>query len=183
MFVRRRLEIDLQPFLQADYSQHSGSCIKHQVHELQDIHDKFGGFPETYVMQNTLIHQLWWTAQDVDYLRIGRDLGIEVKTVSSIKQPPGCVIPWHRDTFFQIKKDHYNLHNRNMPIVRANVFLEDYRMGHFIQYQERGQQGYVTVTDWAAGDALIWDDQVEHLGANCGFQPKYTLQVSGFLCF
>lgn len=183
MFVKRHLSYDLAMFVAADYSQHTGSCIKHQVHELTDIHDKFGGFPASYVMENTMIHQLWWDRNAVDYDAIGKQLGIEVKTVSSIKQPPGCVIPWHRDTFFQIKQNHYNLHNRNMTIVRANIFLEDYRMGHFIQYQELGQEKFVSVTDWKAGDALIWDDQVEHLGANCGFEPKYTLQVSGFLLF
>jgi hypothetical protein len=75
------------------------------------------------------------------------------------------------------------MHYRTTPILRANIFLEDYKMGHFIQYQEQGNDQFVTVADWKAGDALMWDDKVEHLGANCGFEPKYTLQVSGFLVF
>ena len=183
MFLKRRLDIDFTPFLTADYSQHQGSCIKHQVHELTDIHERFGGFPDTYKLENTLIHQLWWSNEQVDYDEFGRQLGMEVKTVSSIKQPPGCVIPWHRDTFYQIKSRWYSMHYRVMPILRANIFLQDYKMGHFIQYQEIGQGNFVTVADWQAGDALMWDDQVEHLGANCGFEPKYTLQVSGFLTF
>ena len=49
-----------------------------------------------------MIHQLWWTADQIDYDDLGQQLGIEVITVSSILQPPGCVVPYHRDTFFQI---------------------------------------------------------------------------------
>lgn len=183
VFIKRRLDIDFTPFLTADYSQHQGSCIAHQVHELTEIHDRYGGFPDSYKMENTLIHQLWWNQDQVDYDVLGQQLGLEVKTVSSIKQPAGCVIPWHRDTFYQIKSRWFSMHYRNTPIMRANIFLQDYRMGHFIQYQDIDNEKLITVTDWTAGDALIWDDKVEHLGANCGFEPKYTLQVSGFLMF
>ena len=48
-------------------------------------------------------------------------------------------------------------------------------MGHFIQYDN------VVYTHWSAGDTLLWDSEVLHLGANAGMENKYTLQVSGFL--
>ena len=44
MLKEAYLDYDLQQFIDADYSVHSGSCIAHQVHELKDIHEKFGGF-------------------------------------------------------------------------------------------------------------------------------------------
>ena len=99
-----QLDYDFEIFTTADYSVHSGSCIAHQVHELKDIHEKFGGFPDSYDMGNTLIRQLWWTREQLDFEELGNKLGIEVVTVSSILQPPGNVIPVHRDTFFQIKR-------------------------------------------------------------------------------
>ena len=100
------LDYDFSKILSADYSQQEGSCISHQVHELTDIHDQYGGFPTTYCYENTKIHQLWWDKDDVDFVEIGRQLGMEVITVSSISQPPGCVIPLHRDTFYQINKQY-----------------------------------------------------------------------------
>jgi hypothetical protein len=170
-----KLNYDFSCFLTADYHQHEGSCIKHQIHELTDIHKKFGGFPKSYCFENTKIHQLWWTSDQIDFKEIGRQLGMEIITISSILQPPGCVIPLHRDTFYQITQRYPD---RKDLKVRANIYLEDYKIGHFIQY-EIGN-GYNTSVDWKAGDGVVWDSEVLHLGANAGMENKYTLQVSGF---
>ncbi len=167
-----KLDIDYTPILTSDYESHEGSCIKHQVYELTDIHDSFGGFPESYVFANTRINQLWWTPEQLDFEEIGKQLGMEVITVSSIRQHPGCVIPWHRDTFFQINQRYPD---RKELKVRANIFLEDWKMGHFIQYND------TVVTHWKQGEGLMWDSEVLHLGANAGMQDKLTLQISGFL--
>lgn len=176
VFRQIHLDYDLDLFLRADYSQHTGSCIKHQVHELTDIHQRFGTFPESYCLANTMIHQLWWDNQQVDYAVLGRQLGMEVVSVSTIKQPPGCVVPYHRDTFFKIKEQYPG---RADTMVRANIYLEDYKLGHFIQYTLDDQ--HHTSCDWRAGDGFLWDSNVLHLSANAGMQDKYTLQVSGFL--
>jgi len=172
-----QLDIDFDLFLQADYTQHTGSCIKHQVYELTDIHEKFGGFPDSYCLENTIIHQLWWTADQIDFEDLGNKLNMEVVTVSSICQPPGCVIPLHRDTFFRIKE---KFPNDPRLLVRANVYLEDYKVGQFIQYIDE-QSKYQTSTNWRQGDGFLWDHEPLHLSANAGMQNKYTLQVSGFL--
>lgn len=167
-----QLTYDFDIFLTADYSTHEGSCIKHQVYELTDIHKQFGGFPDSYCYDNTRINQLWWTNEQIDFYDIGQQLGIEVVTVSSIKQLPGCVIPWHRDTFYQIGQQ---FPNRLETKVRANIYLENWKMGHFIQYQDN------VSTHWKQGQGFLWDSDILHLGANAGMEPKYTLQVSGFL--
>ena len=172
-----QLDLDFDLFLQADYTQHIGSCIKHQVYELTDIHEKFGGFPTTYCLENTIIHQLWWTPDQIDYAELGNKLNMEVVSVSSICQPPGCVIPLHRDTFFRIKE---KFPNDTRLMVRANIYLEDYKVGQFIQYIDE-QSNYQTSTNWRQGDGFLWDSEPLHLSANAGMQNKYTLQVSGFL--
>jgi len=176
MIKSTKLNWDYSQFINADYFVHSGSCVKHQVHELTDIHEQFGGFPKSYCLENTLIHQLWWTADQVDYTELGHQLDMEVITVSSILQPPGCVVPYHRDTFYQINQ-HYP--NRKELKVRANMYLQDYRLGHMIQYVDHDQ--IHTSVDWSAGDGFVWDSEILHLSANAGMQNKYTLQVSGFL--
>lgn len=176
MLKKIHIDFDFEKIRNADHFLNSSSCIKHQLHELTDVHDMFGGFPKSYCLENTKIHQLWWTADDIDFHQLGKQLGIEVITVSSILQEPGCVIPLHRDTFYQIVK---NYPERKELKVRANIYLEDYKLGQFIQYQDG--DSYSTSTNWLQGDGYIWDSSVLHLSANAGMENKYTLQVSGFL--
>jgi hypothetical protein len=166
------LNINFDKILDANYNDNEGSCIKHQVKELTDIHNKFGGFPDSYKYDNTVIYQYWWNDKELDFLDIGDQLGIDVVTVSSVKQRPGCVIPWHRDTFYQITKQCPNDFRLK---VRANIFLEDRKIGHIIEHQKG------LVLDWKQGQGFLWDSTEEHLGANVGFNDKYTLQISGFL--
>lgn len=171
------LDLDTSVFLDADYGTSSTSCIKHQVYELTDIHQRFGGFPDSYCFENTRIDQLWWTPDEVDYAELGRQLGMEVVSVSSIRQPAGGVIPLHRDMFHQITT---RFPDRSDLKVRANIFLEDYRMGQFLQYIDQDEK-YVTVTNWQKNTGFMWDSGVLHVTANGGFEYKHTLQVSGFL--
>lgn len=174
----RNIHIDynFSVFLNADYTQHNGSCIKHQVVELTDIHNQYGGFPETYSYNNTLIHQLWWDNAQINFDDLGQQLGMEVITVSTICQPPGNVIPLHRDTFFQINQRYPE---RTELKVRANIYLEQWKMGHMVQYNNQGN--WKTNDNWQQGDGLLWDGSILHLSANAGFENKYTLQISGFL--
>jgi hypothetical protein len=171
-----KLNYDFSNVLNTDHETHKGSCIKHQVHELTDIHDAHGGFPKTYQFANTIIHQLWWDSTQMDFTEIGNQLGMEVITISTIKQPPGCIIPLHRDTFFAINQKYPD---RTDLKVRANIYLEDWKLGHMIQYQNPTEYG--TSVNWAAGDGFMWDSSILHLSCNAGMQPKFTMQISGFL--
>lgn len=175
MLKKIKVGLDFDKILSANYSNKS-SCIKHQIHELTDIHANYGGFPDNYCFQNTVIHQVWWNQDQLDFISIGQQLGIEVITISSILQPPGSTIPLHRDTFYQITK---NYPDRTDTKVRANIFLEDYKLGHLIQYLD--QEEIFTSAQWSRGEGFLWDSSILHLGANNGMQNKYTLQVSGFL--
>ena len=165
-----KFNYNCETFVNCEYPAED-SCIKHQVDELTDIHEQYGGFPTSYKKGNTAIHQRWWNDNELDFIQIGNLLGMEVVTISSIKQPPGQVAPWHRDTFFLLKK---KLPTRSQP-VRALIMLEDWKVGHFVQHDN------AVFTHWSAGDGYIWDEDILHLGANAGMENKYTLQVSGFL--
>lgn len=166
------LNIDFNKFISADHGEGT-TCIKHQVTELKDVHDQYkDGFPKSYCLENTIIHQKFWNEEEINFSELGKKIGIEVITVSTILQPPGNTIPLHRDTFYQIKKKFPN--RVNEKIVRANIFLEDWKMGHFLQY------GNTVHTHWRQGEGHMWDQSVLHIGANNGMENKYTLQVSGF---
>jgi hypothetical protein len=176
MLSKIHLDWDFGIFLKADYSNTMSSCIQHQVYELTDIHEAYGGFPKSYCFENTKIHQLWWDNTQIDFVNLGKQLGIEVVTVSSICQPPGCVVPLHRDTFYQINNRYPDCKELK---VRANIYLEDCKLGHMIQYQT--PNGFETSINWQAGDGFMWDTEILHLSGNAGMKDKYTLQVSGFL--
>ena len=176
MLKKIRLEHDFGIFLDADYTVHRGSCISHQTHELKDVHEKYGGFPDTITKHNTEIRQLWYDDTQLDFKQLGSDLGMDVVTVSSIMQPPGNIVPIHRDTFFQIKKKYPNDARQK---VRANIYLEDWKEGQFIHYEVNDK--WHNSTHWMAGDGFLWDSEHLHLSGNAGFTDKYTLQVSGFI--
>ena len=177
MIKKIKLDYNFSIFLNADYSVHQGSCITHQVHELKDIHKDHGGFPDSYTSKNTEINQLWFNQSQVDFEELSKQLGMQVITVSSILQLPGNVIPIHRDTFFQINKQYPD---DNRLKVRANIYLEDWKVGHLVQYQDK-DKSWCNSTHWSAGEGLIWDSKHLHLSVNAGMAPKYTLQISGFL--
>lgn len=175
MFKEIFLEYDFSKVLAADHDQHAGSCASHQVKELPDIYGTTG-HPKSYCLENTTIHQLWWDRESLDYDEIGKQLGIEVVSISSIRQDPGNVIPYHRDMFHKIKKQYPN---RSEVKVRANVFLEKSKLGHVLQFTLDGKNH--TYADWACNQGFMFDDSVPHLSCNAGLEPKFTLQISGFL--
>ena len=178
MIQRKFLPMDLSVFLNADYTQHYGSCISYQSVEQTDVHKDYAGFfPESYHEDNTRIQQLWFGPEDVDYDYLGEVFGMEVKTVSSILQPPGNVVTMHRDTFFKFKNEYPD---DTRLRVRANMYLQDWQPGHVIHYQDQDKK-WQSSTHWKAGEGFLWDDQHLHLSANAGLVNKYTLQVSGFL--
>ncbi len=179
MLKHLHLDLDYSFFLppKQDYSVHKGTCLAHQLTELTDIHEEYG-LGETYTTENTIIQQLWYDNTTVDFESLGKKLGMEVITVSSILQPPGNTIALHRDTFFQINKRHPD--DKRLK-VRANVYLEDWKVGHMIQYQDTNDSNkWKTSDNWKAGDCHLWSSKPLHLSANAGMKDKYTLQISGF---
>ncbi len=175
MIKHIHINYDFKKILDADYSSHSGTCLFHQVHEAKDIHDQYGGFPNTYIKDNTTIHQLWWDNGPVDYTELGKLLEMDIITISSIMQEPGNIIPVHRDMFFKINNEYPD---DKRTKVRANMFMENWKFGHVINYLD--DDTWRNENDWKAGDGIMWDGTVQHLGANVGLENKYTLQVSGF---
>jgi hypothetical protein len=162
------LDYNFDIFLKADYTQRT----EYSVNIQRARHKGVNVFPETYVEENTMVKQIWWDNTQIDFEYLGQVLGIDVKVVSSIKQEPGCILPVHTDEFYQM-----GLKNpgRTETKVRANIFLEDWKSGHYLEYNN------TPAVNWQAGQGFMWDSSVPHLSANAGLEPKYTLQVSGFL--
>jgi hypothetical protein len=110
-----------------------------------------------------------WNNQFIEiYKQRGwRDIG-----TSYYRMWPGTVLPSHRDTYNTYIKL-FGLEDRPHTIRRAVVFLEQWQSGH---YFEGGDE---VVTGWEAGDVVEWEYDLEHIAANLGTAPRYTLQITG----
>ena len=73
--------------------------------------------------------------------------------------------------FFKIKEQYPDVKSE---MVRANIFLEDWKSGHYLEFDEK------PYTHWKANEGFVINQDVIHLSANAGLEDKYTLQVSGF---
>jgi hypothetical protein len=84
---------------------------------------------------------------------------------------PGTIVPAHRDAY-NAYRARFNVEDVNR-IVRAVVFLEDWKPGHYLGVSERA------FTSWRAGDWVAWFGSVEHTVANLGPYNRYTMTVTG----
>lgn len=91
---------------------------------------------------------------------------------SYYRMDPGSSLPNHVDTYKRYI-ELYDLQGRENTIRRAVVFLEDRKSGHFAECQGKGY------ADWEAGFTLVWTWDAPHSAFNMGFEPRYTLQITG----
>jgi len=90
---------------------------------------------------------------------------------SVYRMAPGVVLPNHSDTYARFRQ----LHNIADPdlIWRAVIFLEDWQSGHYLEIDN------TPVTQWRAGNMVVWQNSVPHMAANMGITDRYTLQITG----
>jgi hypothetical protein len=85
-------------------------------------------------------------------------------------QEPGQTLPLHVDTFYKISQQ---LNVEKTECIRINVFLEDWKSGHYFEINNS------SFTDWSKGDAIIIQTNQPHLSGNMGLESKYTMQITG----
>ncbi len=162
-------DYDTSAFFNVDWDEMACSCIQHHKTEQIDLYPD--GFPDTFVLDNTTIYQKFFSKEEADYEALGKLTGVEVVSLSIIKQKPGHMIPMHRDMFYKIGLAQPD---RTDPKVRANIFLGDWKPGQYLEFNEE------PCTHWKKNDGFIFDQDVIHLSVNAGGYDKYTLQISGF---
>lgn len=96
-----------------------------------------------------------------------KKFNMEIYSITHSVQLPQSLNNWHVDSFHKLKSQ--NLKN----LVRVNVFMEDWKIGHVLQ-TEKGN-----LINWKKGDYIMWDCNEPHLAANLGKEPKHTMQFSG----
>ena len=108
------------------------------------------------------------------FINIYKEMGWKDIGTSYYRMDTGTVLPTHRDLYAKYVKLH-NLQRQEKRIRRAVVFLEDWMPGH---YSEIDGSGFV---NWEAGTVLEWEYDTPHAAANIGIEPRYTLQITGWV--
>jgi hypothetical protein len=131
------------------------------------------GYPNRFTgdMCDMRNRQPTWNNQFVEFFadRGWKDIG-----TSYYRMNTGTVLPTHGDLYLRYI-DLFNLQGQESRIHRAIVFLQDWRPGHYAEYEDRPFVG------WRAGDVVEWSYNTPHMAANLGLDPRYTLQITGWL--
>ena len=112
-----------------------------------------------------------WNNEFIKYFhaRGWKDVG-----TSYYRMNTGTVLPTHVDLYKRYV-ELFDLEGREHCIHRAIIFLQDWRPGHYAEYE--GQP----FVKWSAGDVVEWQYDTPHMAANLGLDPRYTLQVTGWV--
>jgi hypothetical protein len=108
------------------------------------------------------------------FLNIYTELGWKDIGTSYYRMPTGTILPTHGDLYLRYV-DLFNLQGQEQRIRRAIVFLEDWKPGHYFEGND------VAKVNWRAGDVVEWRYDTPHLAANLGLEPRYTLQITGWV--
>ena len=131
------------------------------------------GYPDRFTgdMCDMRHRQPTWNTQFVDFFvaKGWKDIG-----TSYYRMNTGTVLPTHGDLYLRYI-DLFKLQGQESRIHRAIVFLQDWRPGHYAEYQD---QPFV---NWSAGDIVEWPYNTPHMAANLGLDPRYTLQITGWV--
>jgi hypothetical protein len=130
------------------------------------------GYPNRFTgdMCDMRHQQPAWNTQFVEYFTAKgwKDVG-----TSYYRMNTGTVLPTHGDLYKRYVEI-FDLQGQETRIHRAIVFLQDWRPGHYAEYKGR------PFVDWSAGDVVEWCYDTEHMAANLGINPRYTLQITGW---
>ena len=131
------------------------------------------GYPDKFTgdMCDMRSEQPTWNQRFIDIFhgQGWKDIG-----TSYYRMTTGTTLPVHSDLYVRYI-ELFGLAGQEHRIRRAVIFLEDWRSGHY--FEGAGQ----AVTGWHAGDAVEWIYDLPHMAANVGLDPRYTLQITGWV--
>lgn len=108
------------------------------------------------------------------FVEIYQDMGWKDIGTSYYRMNTGTVLPTHRDLYLRYI-ELFALQGQEHRIHRAIVFLEDWKSGHYFEGCGAPK------VQWRAGDVVEWCYDAPHMAANLGLEPRYTLQLTGWI--
>jgi len=108
------------------------------------------------------------------FVNIYTELGWKDIGTSYYRMATGTILPTHSDLYLRYV-ELFKLQGQEQRIHRAIVFLEDWKPGHYAEYNSMAK------VNWRAGDVVEWQYDTPHMAANMGLEPRYTLQITGWI--
>ena len=108
------------------------------------------------------------------FINIYGELGWKDIGTSYYRMNTGTILPTHGDLYLRYI-ELFKLQGQEHRIRRAIVFLEDWKPGHYFEGNNNAK------VNWKAGDVVEWRYDTPHLAANLGLEPRYTLQITGWV--
>lgn len=101
---------------------------------------------------------------------ISKSIGLEECGYTFYRMDTLDIMPEHEDHF----ETYCKVFNKNRKdVFRAIVFLEDWKPGHYFDYNGTG------FVNWNIGDYILYSFDTPHSASNLGTYPRYTLQITG----
>ena len=122
-------------------------------------HDNFTG-----MMFNDQLAIPQW-AKDIGKILEWKDCGY-----TFYKMTTGDILPPHADHYNKYK-ELFHIESSD-DVLRCLVFLEDKKQGHMFEVDQYSM-------NWHKGGAVLWRGRVPHSAGNIGYEPRYTLQITG----
>lgn len=172
MEIQEVSKLHISPFWDDEYKKlnYKREPFNDPVSETLWISQGFSG-PFTGLMCDMRQTQPSWNNK---FLDLFSDLGLKNIGTSYYKMETGNVLPVHADLYKRYIEI-FNLKGQENKIFRAVIFLESWKSGHYAEYN------YEPFVNWNAGDCVVWKYDVNHMAANLGLDPRYTLQITGHL--
>jgi hypothetical protein len=108
------------------------------------------------------------------FLDIYTEMGWKNIGTSYYRMNTGTVLPTHQDLYLRYIQI-FRLQGQEHRIRRAVIFLENWKPGHYAEYNN------LPKVNWQAGDVVEWQYDMPHMAANLGVEPRYTLQITGWV--
>ena len=103
---------------------------------------------------------------------VSKNIGLKNCGYTFYKMETLDIMPPHYDHF----ETYCKIFNKDInEVFRAIVFLEDWKPGHYFEYNKIG------LGNWKKGDYVMYSYDIEHAASNIGIDPRYTLQITGTL--
>jgi hypothetical protein len=108
------------------------------------------------------------------FVNIYTEMGWKNIGTSYYRMNTGTVLPTHQDLYLRYIQI-FQLQDQEHRIRRAVIFLENWKPGHYAEYND------IPKVNWQAGDVVEWQYDMPHMAANLGIEPRYTLQITGWV--
>ena len=100
--------------------------------------------------------------------------GLDNPQIMFLEQPSGKIIPWHRDSYNNYRRNYAKVSD-DTDVIRYLIQLNDWNWGHHVLV------GNSAIHQWKLGDIHCWKEGIYHSTANSGYWPRYCFTITGIV--